>query len=178
MKKGLTFVERESGAQLYERQAPAMLAFFYRQTSSWEDAEDLLVEVFLSALENERFRDIPPGEQERWLWKVVHNKAADHFRRFKRGASLPLDIEVIEAVIEDSAPTPEDSVLRKERYTTLHAALRALPQVQQDVLELRYGHELSCGQIATILAKTEGAVRMLLARTLKHLRTIYEKSMR
>lgn len=175
MKKGLTFIEQDPGALLYERQAPAMLAYFYRQTTSWDDAEDLLVEVFLSALENARFKDLPEFEQERWLWKVAHYKVADHFRRFKRQGSLPLDVEVMEAVLEDSDLTPEERVLRQETYSDLQDALKMLPQVQQDVLELRYGHELSCGQIAAVLEKTEAAVRMLLFRTLKQLRTIYKK---
>ena len=178
MKKGLTFIEQDPGALLYERQAPAMLAYFYRQTASWDDAEDLLVEVFLSALENIHFTDLTENEQERWLWKVARHKAADHFRRFKRRGSLQLNVEVMEAVLEDPGLTPEDHVLRQESYSDLQDALRTLPQVQRDVLELRYGHELSCGQIAAVLERTEAAVRMLLFRTLKQLRTIYKKTAR
>lgn len=178
MKRGLTFVGQDAGALLYERQAPAMLAYFYRQTASWDDAEDLLVEVFLAALENERFGDLTEGEQERWLWRVARNKKADHFRRFKRQDSLPLDVEVIEAVIEDLALTPENSLLQQETYADLHTALRKLPKAQQEVLELRFGHELTCGQIATILKKTEASVRMLLSRTLKQLRITYKKAAR
>ena len=178
MKKGCTLVEQNPSGLLYEQQAPAILAYFYRQTASWDDAEDLLVEVFLAALENERFRDITESEQEHWLWKVARNKAADHFRRLKRQASLPLDREVVEAIIADPALTPESSLLRQETYAYLHAVLRTLPHGQREVLELRFGHELSCGQIATVLEKTEGSIRMLLSRTLKQLRTIYQKNAR
>lgn len=178
MEKGRALLAQDARALLYERQAPAILAYFYRQTASWDDAEDLLVEVFLAALESKRFNEISESEQQLWLWKVTRNKAADHFRRFKRYPGLSLDVEVIEAVIEDTALTPEKSLLRQEEYTDLYAALRTLPQAQRDVLELRFGHELSCGEIATILEKTEGAVRMLLSRTLKHLRGLYKKSWR
>ncbi|GHO51863.1 RNA polymerase sigma factor [Ktedonobacter robiniae] len=108
MKKGFTVIEQDRSALLYKRQAPAILAYFYRQTAAWDDAEDLLVEVFLSALENQRFRVISEEEQERWLWKVAHNKAADYFRRLKRQASLPLHVETIEAVLADTALTPEN----------------------------------------------------------------------
>jgi RNA polymerase sigma factor (sigma-70 family) len=176
--KGFTFVGQKPDALLYERQAPALLAYFYRQTASWHDAEDLLVEVFLAALEHERFRDFPESEQERWLWKVARYKAADHFRRFKRQASLPLDVEVIEAVIADPALTPENSLIQQETYAELHTTLKTLPREQQELLELRFGYELSFGQIATVLAKTEGAVRMMLLRTLKQLRAMYKKSAR
>ncbi|GHO51000.1 RNA polymerase sigma factor [Ktedonospora formicarum] len=174
MRNGFTLEEQNTSALLYEQQAPALLAYFYRQTSSWDDAEDLLVEVFLAVLEYERFKDFSERDQERWLWKVAHHKVADHFRRFKRQGNLPLHMEIVEAVIEDTALTPEKCLLRQETYADLYAAIRTLPRVQQDVLELRFAHELSIGQIAAVLEKKEGAIRMLLFRTLKHLRALSE----
>ncbi|GHO65288.1 RNA polymerase sigma factor [Ktedonobacter sp. SOSP1-52] len=178
MKKGFTVIEQDRSALLYKRQAPAILAYFYRQTASWDDAEDLLVEVFLSALENQRFRVISEEEQERWLWKVAHNKAADYFRRLKRQASLPLHVETIEAVLADTALTPENRLLRQETYADLDAMLKTLPKIQQDMLELHFVHGLSVKQIAAVFEKNEGAIRMLLFRTLKHLRIIYTKTAR
>ena len=43
------------GAALYRRYAPGIFAYLYRETSSREDAEDILLEVFLAALERENF---------------------------------------------------------------------------------------------------------------------------
>jgi len=133
--------------------------------------------VFLAALENERLGDKSASEQEHWLWKVAHNKEADHFRRLKRWKSVPLDMEVIETVLENPALTPEERLIRKEAYADLHTVLRTLSPRQQTILEL-HGYELSCGQIATVLEKTEGAIRMLLFRTLRQLRTLYQKQER
>jgi RNA polymerase sigma factor (sigma-70 family) len=159
---------------LYKQQAPAILAFLYKQTASWEDAEDILVEIFTVSLEQRYFSTLNETEQLKWLWKVAHNKVADHFRRFKRHPDLPLDLEIIEAVYEDNNLTPEQSFLRKEEYSDLHAMLRTLPETQQTLLKLRFGHDLSSAQIGLVLNKTEGTVRVLLSRTLKHLRDIYQ----
>lgn len=38
-------------AMLYQRYAPSIFAYLYRQTTSREDAEDLLLEVFLAVRE-------------------------------------------------------------------------------------------------------------------------------
>lgn len=176
MEKRQTLGEQEHHAHLYERYAPAILAFLYKQIGSWEDSEDLLVEVFLAVLESRHFSEVAESDQERWLWKVTRHKLIDHFRRFARRPSLPLDIEVLEAVIGDGALTPEDNLLRREAYADLNATLLTLPQTQQEVLKLRFGYELECGQIAVALEKTEGAVRMLLFRAIKQLRKIYKKS--
>lgn len=176
MKQERTLLERDPSAHLYERQAPALLTYFYRHIASWDDAEDLLTEVFLAALESQRFWEMDESEQQYWLWKVARNKTADYFRRLKRRPSLPLDLEVIEAVVEDDALTPEQKLLKQEEYADLHVVLKTLPQTQREILELRFGHDLTCGQIAAVLAKTESAVRMLLFRALRHLRGIYKGS--
>jgi RNA polymerase sigma factor (sigma-70 family) len=176
MKHGRTLIEQDDpSALLYKQQAPALLTYFYQRTSSWNDAEDLLVEVFLAALEYERFRELGEREQESWLWRVARNKAADHFRRFQRRPSLPLNLEIVEAAIEDEALTPEQKLLKGEEYAELHTVLKLLSKEQQGILELRFGHDLSYAQIATILQKTESAVRMLLFRTIKQLRGVYKK---
>jgi RNA polymerase sigma-70 factor (ECF subfamily) len=57
----------------------------------------------------------------------------------------------------------------------LQASIRQLPVLQQEVVRLRFVHDLRSAEIATILDKSEGAVRIMLSRALKLLRTIYEK---
>src|SRR5215469_3915576 len=129
-------------AHLYKQQAPVILAFLYRQTASWEDAEDILVEVFTLSLEQRHFATLSEAEQLKWLWKVARNKVADHYRRLKRRPDVPLDLEIIEAVYENTDLTPEQSFLRKEEYSDLHALLSALPETWQTLLKLRFGHGL------------------------------------
>lgn len=167
--------DHHPAAHLYKQQAPAILAFLYRQTASWEDAEDILVEVFTNSLEQPHFATLNKTEQLKWLWKVARNKVADHYRRLKRHPDVPLDLEIIEAVYRDSHLTPEQSFLREEEYSDLRNLLSALPETQQTLLKLRFGHGLSSAQIGLILNKTDGAVRVLLSRTLNHLRGIYQQ---
>lgn len=174
-RKGLEEAPSHPAAHLYKQQAPAILAFLYRHTASWEDAEDILVEVFTLSLEQPRFATLNETEQVKWLWKVTRNKVADHYRRFQRRPDLPLKLEIIEAVYEDTDLTPEQSFLQQEEYRDLHALLSTLPKTRQMLLELRFGHGLSSAQIGLVLNKTEGAVRALLARTLKHLRDIHQQ---
>src|SRR5712671_1872271 len=52
---------------LYQRYAPAILTYIRRHISSPEDAEDLLVEVFLAALERNNLLCLNEGEQLAWL---------------------------------------------------------------------------------------------------------------
>ena len=161
-------------AVMYQRQAPVIFAYLCHHTSSREDAEDLLLEVFLAALEHRKFPALGEKEQQAWLWAVARNKVVDHYRRSTRHPSVTLK-QVAETVYENEELAPEQVTLRHEEYAQLHATLKELPALQQEVLRLRFGNNLRCTEIAAILEKSEGSVRMLLSRTLKLLRTIYEK---
>ena len=51
---------------LFQRHAPAIFAFLCQRTASQEDAEDLLLEVFIAALEQPRFAGLSGSEQQKW----------------------------------------------------------------------------------------------------------------
>jgi len=158
---------------VYQRYAPALFAYLYRYASSLEDTEDLLLDVFQAALERPGFEHLGVKEQEAWLWCVARNKVTDHHRKRVRRQSLSLDL-VPEEVYEPDRETPEIVLLRQEEYTHLHASIQRLPEPQQEIVRLRFALGLRSAEIATILHKSEGAVRVTLSRALKLLRKIYE----
>lgn len=163
--------DHAAGMLLYQRYAPVMFAYLLRQTGSREDAEDLLLELFLAALQQPRVLSLDQREQQAWLWAVARNKAMDFHRRHLRHPQVQLQA-VEETIYANEERAPEQHVLRQEEYAQLHAHLRQLPDVQQEVLLLRFGHSLSCAEIATVLEKSEGAVRMILSRALRRLRVV------
>ncbi|HKV59729.1 MAG TPA: sigma factor, partial [Ktedonobacteraceae bacterium] len=73
--------EGSLAATLFHRHAPPLFAFLCQHTTSQEDAEDLLLEVFLAALERDGFSELFEGEQQKWLWRVARNKTIDNYRR-------------------------------------------------------------------------------------------------
>jgi RNA polymerase sigma-70 factor (ECF subfamily) len=139
-----------------------------------EDAEDLVVEVFTAAIENAKFAALSEQEQQMWLWRVTRNKVIDAYRRAKTRQSITLD-HVAEGLFEDEMFSPEYSALRHEDYMDLYAHLQSLPALQQEILRLRFGQDLSCSEIATALGKQENAVRVTLSRSLNLLRKIYQR---
>jgi RNA polymerase sigma factor (sigma-70 family) len=161
-------------AALYQAYAPGLLTYAHWHTASREDAEDIVLAVFVAALESNILLSLSTGEQAAWLWRVTKNKAADYQRRVMRHAIASLH-EVAEAVYVDDGSWPDEVALRNEEYTELRKALGDLPEVQQEILLLRFGQGLRCKEIAQRLNKGEGAVRMLLSRSLNFLRRIYDQ---
>jgi RNA polymerase sigma-70 factor (ECF subfamily) len=169
-----TTLDNPSLAILYQRFAPVIFAYLHRHLAAREDAEDLLLEVFLAALERQDFAELHLSEQESWLWAVARNKMVDHHRRSSRRLKMRLE-PVLDDLYEREEYAPEQVTLRHEEYERLRLHIRHLPEAQQELLRLRFANDLRCSEIAVILHKNEGAVRMLLSRTLKLLRSIYEK---
>lgn len=71
-------------AELYRCHASRLFAYVYQQTTSREDAEDIVLDVFLSILQNKRFPTFDVKKQEAWLWAITRNKVADYYRHSTR----------------------------------------------------------------------------------------------
>lgn len=160
---------------LYTDFAPAILVYLCERVSNTQDAEDLLLEVFLAAFNSDLLLALPARQQLAWLRRVARNKAIDRYRHIARLAFVPLDQARATA---DEQLTPQQLVERRQAYERLSRVIGQLPPIQQELLRLRYGHDLRLTQIAERFGKPEGTVRKLLTRTLRHLRQLYEQSER
>jgi RNA polymerase sigma-70 factor (ECF subfamily) len=154
----------------YRRYAPAIFAYLLRHINSRQDAEDLLLDIFLVVLEKEPALRLDEQRLQGYMRTVARNKVADYYRRIHRHPLVPLE-DVEETIYESEELAPERVVLDQERYTQLYRAVNELPELHQRILQLRFSHGLRCAEIATAISKSESAVRMILYRTLKLLRT-------
>lgn len=165
-------------AALFQLYAPELLNYARRHTGSREDAEDIVLVVFLAALESDRLLSRNEQEQAAWLWRVTKNKTADYLRHTMRHAShagaKPEYAD--ETVYVEIGRTPDEEALRGEEYAELRDAVGRLPELQQRILHLRFAQGMRCTEIAQRLGKGDGAVRMLLSRSLNALRRVYSQS--
>lgn len=162
-------------AALFDRFASAIFTYLYGQIASRQDAEDLLLDVFLAAQQNNALSALGEERQLVWLRRVAHNKVIDRYRHSALLTMLPLD-EAIER--EDEAMTPEQRAVQRESYERLYHVIDQLAPEQRLLVRLRYGDGLRLVEIAAIMEKPQGTVRKMLARTLSQLRTLYERTER
>jgi len=164
--------EKPTIAYCYQQYAPKIFDYTRKHVTSYEDAEDILVETFVAAFESEQFSLLAEKEQQAWLWRVAHNKVVDNYRRTKR--HVPLSIVENELFAHD-ANGPEQISIQQEDDLQLRRLIQHLSPIQQQVLYLRFNDDLRCSQIASKLGKREGSVRSILSRTLNRLRELYTK---
>ena len=157
---------------LYDRFAVTIFQYLCQQVSTKQDAEDLLLEVFLAALQDEALSSLPQRRQLAWLRRVARNKVVDHYRHIALLNLLPIE-RTLE--MEDAALTPEQYTEQQENYERLYQSIAHLTALQRELIGLRYRNGLRFADIAVVLGKPEGTVRQLFVRTLRQLRTIYDQ---
>jgi RNA polymerase sigma-70 factor (ECF subfamily) len=148
-------------ADLYELHFERVYAFIVRRASSRDVAEDLTSEVFQQALANiKRFewRGVPFAA---WLMRIAANAIADRWRRQarERGKAAP-----------DEAAMAKEPSHDTESRALLFRTVRALPEDQRRVIQMRFAEEKSVREIARALGRSEGAIRQLQFRALSKLR--------
>ena len=72
--------------------------------------------------------------------------------------------------VPDSAPSPEEQLVKKEDSVLLQEAMSSLDAEQRQILTLRVVNDLSYTEIAQVLSLKEGTVKSRLARAREHLR--------
>lgn len=154
--------DTDAMAGLYRAFAGPVLSFLMTHTRSRQDAEDVLGEVFLSAM-----RDISSFEGEAsgfraWLYRIATNRAIDLARRQRRRPEAPIE----EAAEQPAAEDPAREALGREERARLWRAVDGLPEQQRRVVTLRLAAGLSSAEIARVLGKRVGAVKALQHRAL------------
>lgn len=158
----------ESGAfgLLYDAYQPRIYRFIYVKVGNREEAEDLTHQVFVSAWTNVgRYRDrgFPFSS---WLYRIARNEVIDYYRTRKP------DIILTEEE-EGALPDGKDQDLALEGQFAIEqvtAAIRMLKQEYQDVILMRFVDELTIREVAKVVQKSEGAVKLMQHRAVKALK--------
>jgi RNA polymerase sigma-70 factor (ECF subfamily) len=158
--------------RLYQQHALTLMTYIRRHVSSREDAEDIVLEVFLAALQQPKLARLSVEEQMAWLQRVAYYKWVDCQRRAASRTAVSLE-EAAETLLANEAQSPDQLAVRYEEDALLRQQLGRLPVQYQTILQLRFANGLRCTEIASRLHKSEGATRMLLSRALNALREIY-----
>ena len=154
--------ERVALEELYLIHFDRIYSYLHMTVGNRHDAEDLTTQTFLKMLESiGRFR-WQAAPFSAWLFRIAHNLSMDHFRANRRWQP------------EEEVPEPPDSEERSAEDEAMQSIGRqsmlqlidTLSPEQQQVLTLKFVFNFPNGDVATILEKTEGAIKSLQHRAL------------
>jgi RNA polymerase sigma-70 factor (ECF subfamily) len=169
--------------ELFDLHYPATARFVFQlgHDFSWEDAEEICQEVFLSVIKNlNSFQG--HSQFQTWVFRIAANKARDyrqHRHAAKRGGGhVPISLQAessegVPAIDPPSlAPGPDATLLSAERLALLHGALEQLEEPCREIIELRYFGDLSYEEISQTLALNPKTVSSRLSKCLDRLETV------
>ncbi len=155
----------EAFGALYDRYFPQIYRFAYSRVRDQSLAEDVTSEVFFKALKNIKRYTYGGHPFSSWLYQITLNAVADHYRG-QRG-----EVELEEGSdMASTAPPVVDEVVRRDRSRRVWSAIDQLPKQQRAAMVLKFGEDRKIEEIAVILGKSSGAVKLLLHRGVERLR--------
>ena len=154
-------------AVLYRSLQPRLLRFLRAQTQA-HDAEDIAAQTWL-----EIARALPrfAGDEDgfgAFVFTVARRRLADHRRAVRR---RPLDLVGDDALLTlaEKGDTEDDALAHLGGEEAARRLAELLPPDQADVVLLRVVAGLSVDQVAELLGRRPGTVRVLQHRALRRL---------
>src|SRR5437868_7604964 len=163
--------DREALEELYLIHFDRIYGYLHVSVGNKYDAEDLTTQTFLKMLESiGRFR-WQSAPFSAWLFRIAHNLAMDHFRANRRWQPE----EEVPEPVADETTSAEAGALESIGRKSMLELIEALSPEQQQVLTLKFVFNFANAEAATILGKTEGAIKSLQHRALVSLQKQLEK---
>jgi RNA polymerase sigma-70 factor (ECF subfamily) len=159
----------EAVCELYNRYHNRIFRYLWSRLSDRQQAEDLTGEVFIHMLHGlPRYR---PTEAVfgAWLFRIARNLLYDQYRKVGNRQEISLD-QVQH--MGSQAGDPAEGVEERLFIERVKGGLHALQPAHQEVIILRFLAGLSLQEVADILGKTVGAVKIIQHRGLNDLRSI------
>ncbi len=154
---------------LYTRYRIRLYNFIRRFIGDQSSAEDIFQETFLRVY-RERHRYTPGTALSTWLYTIARNLCLHEIE--KRSHRQSGSAHLSDGAAVPASPT-DNPLSRLEALDTAAQVARAvalLPPAEREVLILTRYECLPYAQIAAIVGKSEGAVRVALSRALTALR--------
>jgi RNA polymerase sigma-70 factor, ECF subfamily len=157
--------DRAALEDLYLIHFDRIYSYLHMSVGNKHDAEDLTTQTFLKMLESiKRFR-WQSAPFSAWLFRIAHNLAMDHFRARRRWQP---EAEVPEPPGSEEPSAELEAMQTIGRQSMLELIDKLSPE-QQQVLTLKFVFNFPNADVATILEKTEGAIKSLQHRALASL---------
>jgi RNA polymerase sigma-70 factor (ECF subfamily) len=165
----------EQFGQVYDQYIDKIYRFVYLKVSSQEVAEDITSKVFIKGWE--AFKN---GTNESriknygaFLYQIARNAVIDHYRQKGRSKVVSVDDS---PEISDSGESPQDKAILSADVDAIRKSIKKLKKEYQDVIIWHYLEDMPIANIAELIDKPAGTVRVMLHRGLKDLKDIVKEA--
>jgi len=149
--------------ELYSLFVEKIYRYIFYHVKSKTTTEDITGEVFLKAWRAIGSCRGKENTFSSWLYRIAHNQLIDEIRKRQRQPSW--EIETVETISDKTA-----GVEKNLEQQELLGVIDHLPSNHRQVIILKFIEGFDNREIASIMGKSEGAIRVLQMRALSTLR--------
>lgn len=170
----------EAFGEIYDENFDAIFRYVQHRVADVALAEDLTAQAFHKAMRKlGRFR-WQGVSITAWLYRIAGNEVNSYLRKLYRRKKYegpwvehyePVDVNSPDRELSDA----ESEVEKHALFLGLNKQIKKLDPQDQTILTLRYFEQKSYGEIADILGKREGTMRMRASRALDKLKRLLAK---
>jgi RNA polymerase sigma-70 factor (ECF subfamily) len=162
-------------AQLYDATSSTINGLLRRMLEHPEDAEEVLLDVYMKAWKYAGAYSEKRGSVQAWLVTMARNTAIDRIRQKSAQPKMMAfePDETTEPVSGDSSP--EEQSLDRERRRRVQQVLNELPDEQREALVLAFFGGLTHVELAEQLGEPLGTIKSRIRMGLMRLRGLLEE---
>lgn len=153
--------DQEALTQIHNHYYDAIFRYISFRVGNVQSVEDLTSEVFTRFLRSLNDKNAPRNTIKGWLFGTASRVVKEYYRRENRATMTPLNDS-----ITDGDPDLAGNAQMEMDKAWLRQALADLTSDQQHVLALRFGYGMAIRDVAEMMSKSEGSIKMLQARAI------------
>jgi RNA polymerase sigma factor (sigma-70 family) len=152
---------------LYAEYLPKVYRYISYRIADTHLAEDLTSAVFEKALTKFQSFKAEKASFSTWIFTIARNTLTDHYRVNSKVQTVDLDDQV-DAVAPELSP--EEMSDKNCELQQLQSCVSQLSKIEQEIISLKFGAEMTNRQIAKSLSLTESNVGIIIYRAVRKLR--------
>lgn len=158
----------------YNLYAPKVLRYLTKKLPHPEDAQEIVNDVFLEAIDSLALLEKKENVQA-WLFKIAHNKMVDYYRKKKIKLLLLSQVPYLDIVAQE-IHQPEFQFEKDKIRDKIEITLHKLSDRYQKILRMHYEDNIPVKEIAIEFNLSHKAAESLLFRARKEFQYMYERA--
>lgn len=158
----------------YNLYAPKVLRYLTKKLPHPEDAQEIVNDVFLEAIDSLALLEKKENVQA-WLFKIAHNKMVDYYRKKKIKSLLLSQVPYLDIVAQE-IHQPEFQFEKDKIRDKIEITLHKLSDKYQKILRMHYEDNIPVKEIAIEFNLSHKAAESLLFRARKEFQYMYERA--
>lgn len=164
---------REQFGKIYDQYIDKIYRFVYLKVNSRDVAEDITSSVFLKGWEAYQKQGANIENPRAFLYQIARNAVVDHYRQ--KGKANLVSSDVLPEIADFSTDALDKAVLGAD-ISVVKACIQKIKPESQDIIIWHYLDDMPISEIAQMVGKPAGTVRVMLHRALKELKGVIQES--